>query len=101
MLLTRIDRRGGTVTIKIKNAQNQSITVTAVSLAVVPFGSGPSGTTTWVPYTYMGPLAVIIAGPDAVSIGAVPVPDGGGVLWGQVNLDGNPVAFPIEEMRLQ
>lgn len=99
MILTRVDRRSGTVTVSVKDAQNQAVAITAVSLAVVPFGSGPTSTTSWTAYSY-GPTAVVIAGPDADPTGAVAVPTGGGVLWGQVTVSGNPLAFPIEEMRL-
>lgn len=100
MIITRLDRRGGKVTVKVIDDQHQPVTVTSLNLAVLPFETGPDANTSWNPYTYSSGVTVIIAGPDADSTNAVVVPDGGGVLWGQVSISGNPLAFPIEEMRL-
>lgn len=101
MLLTRLDRRGGKVTVKITDSLNQPVAVTSLNLAVLAFGTGPDADTTWTTYAYSAGLPVVLSGPDADPTAAVPVPTGGGVLWGQVSISGNPVAFPIEEMRLQ
>lgn len=102
MLLARLDRRGGRVTVRVTDTQtNLPVAITSINLAVLATGSGPDASTTWQTFAYTPGLPVIISGPDADPTSAVPCPEGGGVFWGQVAINGNPVAFPIEEVHLQ
>lgn len=80
--LSRIDRkyRDYTVTATLKNGS--PATLTGVSVAILPSGTRPTGTTVWTAATYAAGVAtVLFAGPDADPTGAITVPAGGGYVW--------------------
>lgn len=99
MDLTRLDRRPVKITVRYRGLDGTIASPSSVQLAVLPVGTGPSASTAWVTVAYAAGALTVVAGPDAdqsLAVGA----GTGGVLWGLISVNGNPVAFPIEEVRL-
>lgn len=98
--MSRTDRVPVKVVVTVRELDGSTPAVATLNLAVVARGVGPSSSTSWTSLSYAGSVTTVLAGPDANQSVAVPVPAGGGVLWGQITTNGNPRAFPIEEVRL-
>jgi hypothetical protein len=83
--ISRITRKWVDVEVTATLRTGAAATIEGVDVAVLPSGHTPTDDTSWSPATYAGGVATfLVAGPDAVSDGALVVPVDGCDVWGRV-----------------